>query len=44
MTPHIEVESQRMSLTEEQIKAIEPIEQYFLGHAKDDAALELIRK
>jgi hypothetical protein len=38
MTPHIEVESQRMSLTEEQIKAIEPIEQYFLGHAKDDAA------
>lgn len=29
--------SQRLILTEEEMQAIEPIEQYFLGHAKDDA-------
>lgn len=38
MNPDLEVASQRLSLTEEQIQAIEPIEQYFLGHANDDAA------
>lgn len=38
MNPHFEVASQRKPLTEEQIQAIEPIEQYFLGHANDDAA------
>jgi hypothetical protein len=30
--------SQRSPLTEEEMQAIEPIEQYFLGHANDDAA------
>lgn len=28
---------QRLALTEEELQAIQPIEQYFLGHAKDDA-------
>jgi hypothetical protein len=37
MIPNINDISQHMSLTEEQIKAIKPIEQYFLGHANDDA-------
>jgi hypothetical protein len=38
MTSTTEPVSQRLILTEEEMKAIEPIEKYFLGHAKDDAA------
>lgn len=38
MTSTSEPVSQRLDLTEEEMQAIEPIEQYFLGHAKDDAA------
>jgi hypothetical protein len=38
MKPTSEPLSQRLILTEEEMQAIEPIEQYFLGHAKDDAA------
>ncbi len=38
MTYNSEPVSQRLALTEEEMQAIEPIEQYFLGHAKDDAA------
>ena len=33
-----EASSQRLPFTEEEIQAIEPIKQYFLGHANDDAA------
>jgi hypothetical protein len=33
-----ETSSQRLPFTEEEIQAIEPIQQYFLGHANDDAA------
>lgn len=32
-----EVLTQRMRMTKDQIEAIQPIEQYFLGHANDDA-------
>ena len=38
MTSNSETVSQRLVLTEEETQAIEPIEQYFLGHAMDDAA------
>jgi hypothetical protein len=38
MKPTSEPLSQRLILTEEEMQAIEPIEQYFLGHANDDAA------
>lgn len=38
MTSTSEPVSQRLVLTEEEMQAIEPIEQYFMGHAKDDAA------
>ena len=38
MTSNSETVSQRLVLTEEETQAIEPIEQYFLGHANDDAA------
>lgn len=41
MTTNLDFVSQRMSLTQEQIRAIEPIKQYFLGHANDDAAFML---
>ena len=37
MTSNSETVSQRLVLTEEETQAIEPIEQYFLGHAMDDA-------
>lgn len=38
MTSTFELAPQRTPLTEEEMQAIEPIEQYFLGHANDDAA------
>ena len=38
MTDFTEIFSQRAALSTEEKEAFEPIEQYFLGHANDDAA------
>ena len=38
MNSNFEAPAHRMPLTDEQIHAMEPIEQYFLGHANDDPA------
>lgn len=42
MTDFTEIFSQRVALSKEERDAIAPIEQYFLGHANDDA--EFMRK